>query len=292
MMTARSLAHEVATQKLFSLPDAVMRLNELLESPEATIPEIGEALMSDPTLAARTLRLANSAFYAMPAKVESISRAVALLGRNCLRSLVLTSHVAHAFRGIPAETVDMDRFWLNSVACGVIARSLAFRTRMFDSEPLFIAGLLHKIGRLMFLCTRPLQYREVLLAKDMGERETLQTEQRVFGFTHAELGAELLILWRLPERLYTIVAHYPDPLASVAYRKEAAIVHVASNLACAIEPGVDIQHDIDPESIPFDPETWDILGLSAEVIPTVIQDAWVQTFEILEIIRPNLTLIH
>jgi len=291
-MTARSLAHEVATLKLFSLPDVVVRLNELLEWPGTTNAEIGEALMSDPALSARTLRLANSAFYALPSKVETISRAIALLGRNCLKNLVFTSHVAHAFKGIPAQTVDMDRFWLNSVACGVIARSLAFRARIFDSEPLFIAGLLHKIGRLMFLCARAAQYREVLLVKDMGEQATLQAEERVFGFTHAELGAELLMLWKLPERQYTIAAHYPDPLASIAYRKEVAIVHVASSLACGIEPGVDVPQDSDPESIPFDQKIWEISGLSAEIIPTVLQDAWIQTFEILEIIRPNLTLIH
>lgn len=289
-MTPRSLAHEVATQKLFSLPDVIVRLNELIESPDATNAELGEALMSDPALSARTLRLANSAFYALPYKVETISKAVALLGRNCLKNLVFTSHVAHAFKGIPAETLDMDRFWLNSVACGVIARSLAFRTKIFDSEPLFIAGLLHKIGRLMFLCARAARYREVLLVKDMGEPAMLLAEKRAFGFTHAELGAELLTLWKLPERLYTVVAHYSEPSAATTYRKEVAIVHVASSLARGIEPGVEVR--VDPESAPFDPEIWDVLGLSAETIPRIIQDAWVQTFEILEIIRPNMALIH
>ncbi|HUL10791.1 MAG TPA: HDOD domain-containing protein [Methylococcaceae bacterium] len=291
-MTARSLANEIATLKLFSLPDVVLRLNELLQSPYATNAEIGEVLMSDPALSARTLKLANSALYALSSKVETMSKAVILLGRNAIRNLAFTTYVTHAFKGIPSEWVDMDRFWLNSLACGVIARSLAFRCKLFDNEHLFMAGLLHKVGRLMFYCSRPEEYREVLLVKDRGEAEMLRAEERVFGFTHAELGAELLRLWKLPERLCTVVAHYPAPLASMEHRHEVAIVHVASVLAYCIEPGVDIPQDIDPESIAFDHETWDVLNLSKEIIPTVIQDAWVQTFEILEIIKPNLTLIY
>lgn len=292
MTTARSLASEVTAMRLFSLPEIVVRLNELLESPDVTNSQIGEVMMSDPALSARALRLANSSFYALPTKVETLAKAVTLLGRNRLRNLILTTYVAHAFKGIPSEWVDMDRFWLNSLACGVIARSLAFRCRIFDSEPLFMGGLLHKIGKLVFYCSRPKEYREVLLVKELGEPEILRAEARVFGFTHAELGAELLMVWKLPERLHRMVAHYPDPLTSTTYVKEAAIVHVASGLACGIEPGVEIPQEIDPESLVFDDETWDVLGLSPEIIPNLIQDAWVQTFEILEIIRPNLALIH
>ena len=288
MTTALALAQEVKTRKLFSLPDIVIRLNTLLEQPSVTNIQVGELLMSDPALAARTLKVANSALYSLPSKVETISTAIALLGLDRIRNLVFTTCVADAFKDIPAEWVDMDRFWLNSVGCGVFARSLAFRRRIFDAEPLFMAGLLHKVGRLVFYCCRPDEYRQVLLSKDEGEAAMIREEVRVFGFSHALLGAELLKLWHLPERLHAIVAHYPQPLSSIDYQTESAIVNIASELSPIIEPGVSLAELISEESITVNPEIWGFLGLADETLPAVIQDAWVQTFDILHVIRPSI----
>ena len=292
MTTARGLAEEVKTRKLFSLPDIVIRLNNLLEQPSVTNIQVGELLMSDPALAARTLRVANSALYSLPSKVETISKAIVMLGLDRIRNLVFTTCVTDAFKDIPSEWVDMDRFWLNSLACGVFARSLAFRRRIFDAEPLFMAGLLHKVGRLVFYCCRPDEYRQVLLCKDEGEWAMMREEVRIFGFSHALLGAELLKLWHLPERLHAIVAHYPQPLASIDYQTESAIVNIASDLTSIIEPGVSLAVLEGEESFKVNPEIWGFLGLDEDIIPTVIQDAWVQTFDFLHVIRPSIHSVY
>lgn len=290
-VTARSLAHEVKT--LFSLPEVVYKLSQLLNSPYVTNGEIGEVLINDPALTARVLRLANKGSAGAPPNVETVSGAVALIGRESLRDVVVATSITNQFIGIPPEWVDMERFWLNSVACGVIARSLAFRCRVFMSEPLFVAGLLHKVGRLVFYSVCPDRYCKVLEIADHHEDALNQAEQQVFGFTHAEVGAELLASWGLPERLESAVAHYLAPAGAPRYRKSAALVHVASALACNIEPSVKVDELISRDTadfgdtVGFEKGAWYLLGLPLQTIPVVLDEGWVQAFEIFDILRPH-----
>jgi HD-like signal output (HDOD) protein len=284
-VTARSLAYEVKT--LFSLPEVVYKLGQLLNSPYVTNGEIGEVLINDPALTARVLQLANSGFGGSASTIETVSGAIALIGREALRDLVVATSVTNHFSGIPPELIDMERFWLNSVACGAIARSLAFRCRVFLSEPLFVAGLLHKVGRLVFYSVRPDQYREVLEIAEHNEDALNHAERQVFGFTHAEVGAELLASWGLPERLQYAVAHYLAPAEAPRYRKSAALIHVASALACNIEPSVNLDELIYGDGVGFEKGAWDLLGLPLHTIPLILDEGWVQAFEIFDILRPN-----
>ena len=291
-MTAQSLVSEVKT--LFSLPEVSWRLNQLLELPQSTNSAIGEVIIHDPALTARLLKLANNRCRSEcnSCQVDMVSNAIALLGRDVLKDLVMATAVTRTFRGIHPEVVDMERFWFNSIASGVIARSLAFRCHIFNSEPFFVAGLLHKVGRLAFYSCCPDQYRRVLEMSDRSEESINQAEKYVFGFTHAELGAELLRNWGLPERLQIAVAHYRTPNQAPKYRKSAALVHVASALAANMEPGVKVNERFNEEQAGFDKGAWDILGLSLETIPTIVQDAWIQAFEILDVVKPSSLSIH
>ncbi|WP_348759773.1 HDOD domain-containing protein [Candidatus Methylocalor cossyra] len=272
---------------LFSLPEVVSKLGGLLNSPTTTNAELGEVLIHDPALTARVLQLANAVRPPSSPPVDTVSGAVALIGRESLRNLILATSVTSRFHGIPPELADMERFWLNSVACGAIARSLAFRCRVFDSEPLFVAGLLHKVGRLVFLSRRPEQYREVLEMGGGSEEALNQAEQVVFGFTHAELGAELLRHWGLSERLQAAVAYHLSPARATRFRKSAALIHVASALACNIEPSVNLDEVLYGDQVGFEKGAWNMLGLPLHVIPLVLDEAWVQAFDIFDIVRPN-----
>jgi HD-like signal output (HDOD) protein len=282
-LTARSLANEVKT--LFSMPEVVHKLDQLLNSPYATNGEIGEVIINDPAMTARVLQLANRRLGNSSSRIETVSGAIALIGREVLRDLVVASSMTSHFSGIPPELIDMERFWLNSVACGVIARSLAFRCRVFQSEPLFVAGLLHKVGRLVFYSLCPEQYREVLELSDQNEDALNRAEERVFGFGHADVGAELLRCWGLPERLQIAVACYLTPAKAPRYRRSAALIHVASALACNIEPSVNLEEVIYENGIGFEKGAWDLLGLPLENIPRILDEGWAQAFEIFEILR-------
>lgn len=282
-MSAHELALEVTT--LFSLPAVTTRLNQLLRSPLSTNSDIGEVIINDPALTARVLRLVNTGYWGFGVKVEQVSEAIHLIGQDAIQELLLATSVANTFIGLPAELVDMERFWLNSIACGVIARSLAFRCGVFNSEPLFVAGLLHKVGRLVFFSRRAEQYQQVLAAGVEGEEAINRAEIRVFGFSHAELGAELLGSWGLSERLRASVAFYPSPGKAPKHRRSAALIHVASALAGNVEPGMTLP--VLDDGISFERGAWELLGIDEHDLPKVIEEAWIQAFEVLDIIRPK-----
>lgn len=286
-MTALALAQEV--QSLLSLPEAVLRLNTLLDDPSSGDADLAEVIGLDPGLTASLLKLVNSAYYNFPQPVTSIPRAVGIIGRGAVRSLAVLSGMAEVFKGIPPGVVDMETFWLNSVMCGTLAKLIAQRARC-EPEPLFIAGLLHAIGRLVFYLRRPAQYREVLAGREAPSEAQLNAGERaVFGFDHAELGAELCRQWQLPDSLGLLIRHHLAPLAE--HGKEAAALHVAVDMAAGIMPSTQVERYAIDYAPGFDPTAWHKLGLPDEAIPELLQAASLQGLAILKAINPDTALI-
>lgn len=284
-MTPQSLVAEV--RRLFSLPDVALRLNELVSDPDSSNQQIVEVLQLDTGLAATVLRMANSAWYGLSSQVDSLARAVALIGHSALRDLVLAVAFIQRFRDIPGELVNMKTFWDNSVACGVAARNLARQCRLRDSEQMFLAGLLHKVGRLVFFAARAQDYRLVLArAEDQSEAALVAAERQQFGFCHADLGGELLQLWQLPPRLCSVVAHQYSSGQISDYPRERAILQVAGDMANYLSPDIRLEAAELHYAPQFDDVVWTDLGLQAEDLTQVLDVSLLQTYELIEIINP------
>lgn len=285
MMTPQQLAQEVET--LFSLPDVALRLNELIDQSDTSTQELVELVQLDAGIAATVLRLANSAWYGLPSKVDTISRAITLIGHKALRDLVLATSVIRTFKGISSEFVDMRDFWDNSVTCGVVTRNLAHSCGMREAERMFLAGLLHKIGRLAFYASRPVQYRQVLQERSNGEAAIIAAEEFVFGFNYAQLGAALLRAWRVPAVLDEVVEYQLDPLQAPNQAKEAAIVHVAADIAYHMSPDIKARFKLGEYDLTFRESAWEALNLDRNVLTDTMQNSLLQSFELLEIINPR-----
>lgn len=285
-MTPQQLAAEV--EHLFSLPDVALRLNQLVSQPDTANKAIVEVLQLDPGLAAMVLRLANSAWYGLPSKVDTLSRAVTLIGLTALRDLVLAAAFIKRFQGVPGEFVNMRTFWDNSVACGVVARNLARRCRVHESEQLFLAGLLHKIGRLVFFVARPGLYREVLAqAEHHHEAAIVAAERAVFGCTHAQAGGALLARWQLPARLQSVVSHQMDSACLTDYPRDRAILQVAADMAYFLAPDIRLGPGALRYTPVFEEVVWQDLGLTPEAVTEVADVSLIQTFELIELVNPG-----
>jgi HD-like signal output (HDOD) protein len=274
-------------QHLFSLPDVAIRVNRLIDAPATTAQQLSEAVQLDSGLAMTVLKLANSAWYGLPARVDTVTRAITLIGNSALRDLVLSTSVTKAFKGIPEEFVRMVDFWDNSVHCGVIARAIGQRQRLRDSERLFLAGLLHKVGRLVFYVSRAMQYRQVLHTQDKGEDALIAAEREVFGFTYAELGAALLKAWGLPQNLQNAIALQLEPSTYPGLPNEAAILHVASNMAFHMAPDIKDRHTSTGYTPAFDSQLLAMVGLSNADLTEVMQASLIQAIELIEIVNPG-----
>jgi HD-like signal output (HDOD) protein len=284
-LTPQQLAQEVET--LFSLPDVAMRLNELIDNPDTSIQELVEVVQLDAGIAATVLRLANSAWYGLPSRVDTISRAITLIGQKALRDLVLSTSVITTFKGISSEFVDMRDFWDNSVTCGVVMRNLAQKAGIRETERMFLAGLLHKVGRLAFYASRPVLYRQVLQERKNGEAAIIAAEEVVFGFNFAQLGGALLRAWRVPSALDEVVEYQLDPLQAPNQLKEAAIVHVAADIAYHMAPDIKARFQLGEYNLTFRESAWDVLELDRSVLAEIMQNSLIQSFELLEIINPR-----
>lgn len=286
----QSLAGEVSS--LFTLPDMVMRAVAVMDSPTGTAQELVEVIELDAGLAATVLKLANSALYGHLGKVETLSHAVAMIGHKALKDLVLATSAVRAFKDIPAGFVDMDTFWDNSITCGVLAKLIARQARLAESETLFIAGLLHGVGRLVFYAQRPSEYRQVLELVQGGENDLTAAERQVFGFDYADLGAALLEAWKLPEKLQVAVGYHQHPATAPGYPKEVAVVHLANRITATLAPCLKTQ--VEPGQYTPDATATaalETLGIAPGDLDEIRLDALAASLEVIEIIHPGATTI-
>jgi HD-like signal output (HDOD) protein len=200
---------------------------------------------------------------------------------------VMSTSVITTFKGISSEFVDMRDFWDNSVTCGVVTRNLAQKCGIRDAERMFLAGLLHKIGRLVFYASRPVLYRQVLQDKNRGEVAIIAAEESVFGFNYAQLGAALLRAWGVPTALDEVVEYQLDPLRAPGHPKEAAIVHVAGDIAYHMAPDIKARFQLGEYNLTFRESAWESLNLERSFLSEAMQNSLLQSFELLEIINPR-----
>ncbi|MFA7387936.1 MAG: HDOD domain-containing protein [Thiohalobacteraceae bacterium] len=226
---AASLLQDVSC--LVSPPDICVKVFELVESNDASTREIGEVIGRDPSLTARLLRLTNSAFYNFSRRIDTVSRAVTVIGVRELYSLVIAVSAIKSFGNLPNNLVNIDTFWRHGIYTGLIARALAKRCRVLHPERMFVAGLLHDIGSLVLYSRMPETSADLLLVCDGDEGILHQAELAELGFSHADLGGAMLATWLLPETLQEAVAYHHMPSYAVQSELEASIVHLAENLA-------------------------------------------------------------
>ena len=219
-----------------SLPDVYLRLREVMESENASMADAAEVISLDPALAARVLRMANSAFYGFRSQVETISRAANILGMQKIHDLVLAASVSKAFDGISNELMDMDTFWYRSVHAGFLAQALAEGAGMRNTESLFVRGLLHDIGHLVLFSRYPQECRQAIAQAEEGLDARLYEEQQLIGVDAMQFAAELAGVWQLPKSFVESFRHLmrPEDVAG-GLAREVAVLHIAVQFSYAVD---------------------------------------------------------
>lgn len=241
------LVHNV--KKISSLPTVFLKINEVINDPCSSAADLGKVIEKDQALTTRLLRLANSAFYGLPGKVDTVSRAVALIGFKQLQELVLAMSVRSLFTGFGQNSaINMRSFWAHSIACGIACKTLAILRGMRSPESFFVAGFLHDFGRLIMLEQFPQQCSEIYEAAREQGRLLYEVEQEVFGFTHADVGGELVNCWRMPGVLAEAIKYHHRPEGAREFPLLAAMVHIANILAHAGHFGMSGDHLVPPMS--------------------------------------------
>ncbi len=144
----RNFIHDL--RRLPSLPPVATRLIEVAASGESSLREITSLIGSDPALASKVLKIANSAYFGFQRNIETLDRATALLGLDLVRGLALSIFVIDTFKAEPSRQFDPTEFWRHSLACSMGAEVIARRAGYRQPQEAFVAALLHDIGKLVF----------------------------------------------------------------------------------------------------------------------------------------------
>ena len=251
-----------------TLPSVIVRVNEQVANPKTSALDLARTILEDQSLTARLLRLVNSPFYGFPRRIATVTEAVTILGFAPVRSLLLTASVVDLLVGEETPDFSPTGLWEHSVGAAVGAGLLARYTRHEDREEVFVAGLLHDVGKLVLFHFLTKEFLAVLETSRREDIPIRTAEQRLLGFTHDQVGRLLAERWKLPVRLSEAIGchHRPD-LAQVG-KREAALVHVAEALTRAL--GLGSGGD---DAVPMlEPETWRRLGLQTTILePLMIE---------------------
>jgi HD-like signal output (HDOD) protein len=198
-MTVNEYADQAG--EIFVLSESFTRIKELIDDESSTIDDISDVIIIDPALTGTILKLANSSFFNYPGKIDTVSKAVLVLGITEVYNLVIAYFTTQAFKSINADQDYLDSFWEESVDCALLVKFFGCGLNLPNAERLFILGLLHNLGELI---VKQISSKKIAECQDEEGSSTPWHRQRdVLGFTFGECGAELLKLWQLP---YNIVA--------------------------------------------------------------------------------------
>jgi putative nucleotidyltransferase with HDIG domain len=253
------LTTDEISARLMKLPPMTTAMTELIQSldgDEVDFRRLGSAIGSDPVLAAKVLRVANSSFYGLPRRVSSIQDATIVLGLRTVRTLVLAAALTGQFPASTLSEFNLQACWRHGIGTAICARMFAPHAGL-SSDAAFAAGLLHDIGRVGLAVSCPEYYRQVMLFRQERDCTYDEAEQAIFSLDHAAVGRAISERWNLPEAIRDAVAEHHIPQAGGPLVL-SGLVHIADVLAHAL----DLAGDKDDAVPALSAEAWAGLHMS------------------------------
>ena len=189
---------------VFVLPESVTRLKACIDDESSSIDDVAEIISFDPTLTSQLLKIANSALYNFTSPIETITKAIQVIGTRATYDLALSYGISHTLKTVETTIIDIDRFWEQSVSCALLAKHLAEKKRIRESERFFVTGLLHNIGELAMIKVAPDMAKRCLNTDK--DTSSIYLQKEVMGFTYCDYSAELIKDWGLPPSIYCPIA--------------------------------------------------------------------------------------
>lgn len=222
-----------------SLPEITSRIVEVVEDPKATAHDLHEIVKNDPALAAKVLKVVNSAFYGLPSQVASLDRAIVLLGLSAVKNIALAASLSRFFKPDRGNgRFAAKDLWTHSVAVAVCSKMLASAVSQAHAEEAFVAGLVHDMGLLIEWQCFPEKLESVIERCLKGCPDFCAVEREVIGADHEAFGAALSARWKFPPGLrYSISYHHRPMVLRPEFRKGVGVVYLADTICCQNEFG-------------------------------------------------------
>ena len=263
-----------------SLPRSVQYIIQLTSDPNCALAVVAKAISADPSLALKTLRLVNSAYYGLGKRIATIEHAVVLLGLKVINNLVITASV---FEAVKATTGTFLRHSVSSaIAMRILSEYSGKRIGVDSGEEAFVYGLLHDVGKVVLEQFVPQEYQAIDAVARERRIPWFEAEREIIGVDHAMVGARLAEKWKLPERIVDVILGHHDlaMCKEAESRPTAATLSIADYIAtaCAMPSN-------EATIVSVSEDKWAASGLQSRDLPPLLNSFFDSVPAIVELLR-------
>ncbi|MFQ5806957.1 MAG: HDOD domain-containing protein [Phycisphaerae bacterium] len=262
--------HKAMTRvtEISSLPEVTTRIVEVVEDPRSTAQDMHEIVKHDPALAAKILKVVNSAFYGLPSQIASLDRAIVMLGLSAVKNIALAASLSRLFRpGAISQRFAARDLWTHCIAVGVCARLLA-QAGFGQAEEVFVAGLVHDMGLLVEYQLFPKKLKAVAERCEVDRQDFCAAEREIVGADHQAFGAALAEKWKFPPGLRSAISHHHNPEnLKPELKRVVTAVQVADTICCQNELGFYLTAQIQE----ITDEMLEIVGVNASEVGELVE---------------------
>lgn len=217
-------------EQIPTLPIVSQKVLSLLCDDSVSIKKIAALIEKDQALAVKVLKMANSAFYSTLSKVSSIDHALIILGISEVRAILLAFSIYNFFPANRSNGFDRTRFWAHSIICSQVAKYLAHYFNVKANDSLFLSGLIHDMGKVVFDQYFHDEFLEIVDYVSTKHESFSKAEKEILGITHYQVSAKLLQQWRFPDQVVMQVFYHHAPWQDKNYGLGSVIVYLANLL--------------------------------------------------------------
>ncbi len=245
-----------------TVPSVLKQLSTIIENPKISLNEISHFVSKDPALTTKILQMVNSALYGFPGRISSVNHAVMLLGLNVVKGLLLSVSV---FEIMHKAMIGLRE---HSIGVAIASKVIAQKKGLKEPEEVFVAGLLHDVGKVILILLYPDEYEKAVKETDTSSIAIFDAERNHFSETHAAVAGWLSEKWHFPKKLCDCLANHHRPPVSTLAPLETSIVHMADILVKARGIGYSGDHLV-PE---LNSQAHDILNLTESDFREVLKE--------------------
>jgi len=228
-------------ERMPSLSTTVTKVLEVCNTPSTSANDLNRVIALDPVLTGQVLKLINSAYYSLPNQINSLTRAIIMLGINTVKNLALSTAVLGSMgKQDSFRSLSMDAFWTHSLCVGVMAKALAKLKGIpgMMQEEFFVAGLLHDLGKIPLNNCFAEEYRQALELSALEQGSLTKSEEVLLGFDHSRAGKMIAEKWQLNQALTELLRfHHTPENASADNRQLVSVVALANTYANLFDVG-------------------------------------------------------
>jgi len=194
--------------ELPTLPTVVYELSRVINDPMSSTGDVEKIMANDQSLTVKVLKLANSAYYAIPGGVSSLQRAIGYIGYDTINQLVLSASIVNALNAKSSEQFNLNEFWKHAIGVAMAAETTARFVHYKTPSDLFTCGLVHDMGKVATYMIAPDLFLETVAFAQANGLSLHEAEEQTGAPKHTAIGRELATKWRLPGLIQAAAAHH------------------------------------------------------------------------------------